>query len=52
VISLKELPVANQLVKNVDPQATEGDIKLDIDFKKFSHAVLEEVMRRMQKKDA
>ena len=52
VISLLELPQADQVIKNTDPQSNQGDLKLEIDIKSFCQAAVEEVMRRMQKKDA
>jgi hypothetical protein len=52
VISLLELPEANRVIKNTDPQSNQGDLKLEIDLKKFCQAAVEEVMRRMLKKDA
>ena len=52
VISLLELPEANRVIKNTDPQSDQGDLKLEIDLKKFCQAAVEEVMRRMLKKDA
>ena len=47
-----ELPEANRIIKNTDPQSNQGDLKLDIDITKFCQAAVEEVMRRMLKKDA
>ena len=52
VISLLELPQENRVIKNTDPQSNQGDLKLEIDITKFCQAAVEEVMRRMQKKDA
>lgn len=52
VIACLELPEASQIIKNSDPQSDQGDLKLEIDVKKFCQSAVEEVMRRMQKKDA